>query len=77
MDLRGIFRTFHHKTTEYIFFSSAHGNILQNRSHVSSQNSPQQIQKKKSEVIPYTFSDHNVMELEINQKKKSRKATNN
>ena len=40
MDITDIFRTFHPKTTEYTFFSSAHGTfsrIDQNRSQPGSQ----------------------------------------
>ena len=39
-DLTDIYRTFHPKTTEYAFFSSAHGTFF-NRSHLGSQIKPQ------------------------------------
>ena len=67
-----IFRTFHPKAVEYTFFKCT-WNILQNRSHTGSQNSPQQI----FEIIPCIFSGHNIMKLEINHKKKFGKSSNN
>ena len=33
LDLIDIYRTFHPKTINFTFFSSAHGNLLQNRSY--------------------------------------------
>ena len=67
MDLIDIYRTFHPKTTEYIFFSSAHGTfsrIDHNLGHTLS------IGKfKKTEIVSSIFSDH-TMRLDINYKKK-------
>ena len=74
MDLTDIFRTFHPKAAEYMFFSSAHGtfsridHILGHKSALS--------KYKKIEIIPCIFSDHNAMKLEINYKKKFGKVTN-
>ena len=74
MDLTVIFRTFHPKVAEYTFFSSAHGtfsridHILGHKSALS--------KYKKIEIIPFIFSDHNAMKLEINHKKKFGKVTN-
>ena len=74
MDLTDIFRTFHPKAAEYIFFSSAHGtfcrigHILGHKSAIS--------KYKKIETIPCIFSDHNSRKLEINHKKKFGKVTN-
>ena len=68
MDLIGIYRTFHPKTTEYTFFSSAHGtfsridHILGHKSSLSKFN--------KIEIISNIFSDHNAMRLDINYRKK-------
>ena len=68
MDLTDIFRTFHPKTVEYTFFSSAHGtfsrldHILGHKTSLS--------KFKKTEVIPIIFSDHNAMKLEVKHKKK-------
>ena len=59
MTLIDIYRTFHPKTTEYTFFSSAHGtfsridHILGHKSGLS--------KFKKIELISSIFSDHNTM----------------
>ena len=45
MFLTDILRTFHPKAAEYTFISSAHGTILQNRSHSGTKISPQQVQR--------------------------------
>ena len=69
MDLIDIYRTFHPKTTEYTFFSSAHGtfsridHILGHKSSFG--------KFKNTEIISTIFSDHNAVRLDINYKKKS------
>ena len=69
MDLIDIYRTFHPKATEYTFFSSAHGtfskidHILGYKSNLGN--------FKKIEIVSSLFSDHNTIELEINNKKKN------
>ena len=74
MDLIDIYRTFHSKTTEYTFFSSAHGtfsridHILGHKSSLG--------KFKKIEIISSIFSDHNAMRLDINYRKKSVRNTN-
>ena len=74
MHLIDIYRTFHPKTTEYTFFSSAHGtfsridHILGHKSSLG--------KFKKIEIISSMFSDHNAMRLDINYRKKSVKNTN-
>ena len=45
MDITDIFRIFYPKATEYTFFSSAQGNVLQNRPHPGSQIRSQLVQK--------------------------------
>ena len=68
MDLIHIYRTFHPKTTEYTFFSSAHGtfsmidHILGHKSSLG--------KFKKIEIISIIFSDHNAMRLDISYRKK-------
>ena len=68
MDLIDIHRTFHPKTTEYTFFSSAHGtfsrinHILHHKSSLG--------KFKKIEIVSSIFSDHNAMRLDINYRKK-------
>ena len=69
MDLIDIYRTFHPKTTEYTFFSSADGtfsridHILGHKSSLG--------KLKKTEIISSTFSSHNAMRLDINYRKKN------
>ena len=74
MDLIGVYRTLHPKTTEYTCFSSAHGtfsridHILGHKSSLG--------KFKKTEIISSIFSDHDTMILDINYRKKSVKNTN-
>ena len=74
IDLIGIYRTFHPKTTEYTFFSSAHGtfhridHILGHKSSLS--------KFEKVEIVSSIFSNHNAMRLDINYRKISVKNTN-
>ena len=74
MDLIDIYRTFHPKTTEYTFFTSAHGtfsridHILGHKSSLG--------KLKKIEIVSSIFSDHNAIRLDINSRKKSVKNTN-
>ena len=75
MDLIDIYRTFHPETTEYSFFSSAHGTfsrIDHILGHTSGLN-----QYQKIEIIPCIFSDHNALKLELNHKKKFGRNSNN
>ena len=74
MDLVAILRTFHPNAEEYTFFSSAHGtfsridHILGHKTNLS--------KFKKIEIILCIFSDHDVMRLDINYKKKTVRNTN-
>ena len=74
VDVIDIYRTFHPKASEYTFFSSAHGtfykinHILGYKSNLSN--------FKKIEIISSIFSNHNAIQLEINNKKKTAKHTN-
>ena len=67
MDLIDIYRTFHPKTMEYTFFSSAHGtfsridHILSHKSSLGKFN--------KTEIVSSVFSDHSAMRLDINYRK--------
>ena len=69
MDLIDIYWTFDPKTTEYTFFSSAHGtfsridHILGHKSSLA--------KFKKIEIVSSIFSDHNAMRLDINYRKKT------
>ena len=73
-DLIDIYRTFHPKTLDYIFFSSAHGtfsrvdHILGHKSSLG--------KFKKIEIISSIFSDYNTMRSEINYREENVKNTN-
>ena len=68
MDLIDIYRTLHPTTTEYTFFSSAHGtfsridHILGHKSSLGT--------FKKIEIVSSIFSNHSAMKLDINYRKK-------
>ena len=74
IDLIDIYRTFHPKTADYTYFSSAHAtfsridHILRHKSSLS--------KFKKFDIISSTFSDHNTMRSEINYREKNVKNTN-
>ena len=71
-DLIDIYRTFHPKTADYTFFSSAHGTFSR-IDHILGHKSSLH-KYKKIEIISGIFSDHNAMRLEINYRgKKSKK----
>ena len=61
VDLIDIYKTFHHKTINFNFFSSAHGtfsridHILGHKSSLG--------KFKKIEVIPVMFSDHSASKI--------------
>ena len=68
LDLIDIYRTFHPKTIDFTFSSSAHGNfsrldhILGHKSSLG--------KFKKIEIIPVIFSDHSAVRLDLNYRKK-------
>ena len=67
MDFIDIYRTFHPKTTEYTFFSSAHG-IFSKIDHILGHKTS--LGKfKKIEIISSNFFDHNAMRLNINYRR--------
>jgi exonuclease III len=71
MDLLDVYRTFHPTSTQYTFFSAAHGtfskigHILGHKASLS--------KYKKIEIIPCILSDHNAIKLELNNKSKDKK----
>ena len=68
IDLIGIYRTFHPKTADYTFFSSAH-RTFSRIDHILGQKSS--LSKfKKIEIISRTFSDNNTMRLQMNYREK-------
>ena len=72
MDLIDIYRAFHPKAAEYIFFSSAHGTF--SRIHHMLGHKASLSKFKKTEIISSILFDHNVMKLEINYRKKTEKS---
>ena len=69
LDLIDIYRTFHLKTVDFTFFSSAHG-IFSRIDHILGPKSS--LGKfKKIEIIPSIFSDHNEVRLDVKVKVKS------
>ena len=70
-----IYRTFHPKTMNLTFFSSAHGTfsgIDHTLGHKSSLG-----KFKKIEIISSIFSDHNAVRLDVNYRKKTIKKKKN
>ena len=74
LDLIDIYRTFHPKTMNFTFLSSAHGtfsridHILGHKSNLD--------EFKKIKIIPSIFSDHNVLRLDLNYRRKTIKNSN-
>ena len=69
LDLVDIYRTFHPKTMNFTFFSSAHGtfsridHILGHKSSLG--------KFKKIEIIPSIISYHNAVRLDLNYRRKT------
>ena len=74
LDLIDIYRTFHPKTMNFTFFSSALGtfsridHILGHKSSLG--------KFKKIEITPSIFSDHNAVRLDLNYRRKTIKNSN-
>jgi len=74
LDLIDIYRTFHPKTMNFTFFSSAHGtfsridHILGHKSSLG--------KFKKIEILPSIFSDNNAVRLDLNYRRKTIKNPN-
>ena len=71
MDLTDIYRTFHQKTTEYTFFSSAHGTFSRIDQILGHKWSLGKF--KKIEIVSSIISEHNAMRLDINYRKNCKK----
>ena len=75
LDLIDIYRTFHPKTMNFTFFSSAH-RTFSRIDHILGQKSSLG-KLKKTEVIPSILSDHNAVRLDVKYRgKKTIKNTN-
>jgi hypothetical protein len=70
MDLVNVYRIFHPTSTQYTFFSAAHGifsktdHILGHKANLS--------KYMKTEIIPCILSDHNAIKLEFSNKNNSK-----
>ena len=69
LDLIGIYRTFHPKTMNFTFFSSAHGTFSRIDHTLGHKSSLGKF--KKIEIIPSIFSNHNAVRLDVNYKQKT------
>ena len=70
MDLIDIYRTFHPKITEYIFFSSVHGTFSRTDNIMGYKSSLGKF--KEIEIVSSIFSDHNAMRPDINYREKTK-----
>ena len=68
LDLIDTYRTFHPKTMNFTFFSSAHGSFARTDHILSHKSSLGKF--KIFEIIPRIFSDHNVVRLDVNYRGK-------
>ena len=68
LDLIDIYRTFHPKTINFTFFSSAHGTFSRIDHILGHKSSLRKF--KKTEIIPVIFSDHSAVRLDLNYRKK-------
>ena len=73
-DTIDIYRTFHPKTADYTFFSSAHGMSSRTGHTLGHKSSLGKF--KKTEIVSSIFSDNNAMRLEIIYREKTIKNTN-
>ena len=68
LDLIDICRTFHPKTKNFTFFSSAHGMFSKTGHILGHKSSLGKFQK--IEIIPSIFSNHNAVRLDVNYREK-------
>ena len=68
LDLIDIYRTFHPKTMNFTFFSSAHGTFFRIDHILGHKSSLGKF--KKIEIISGSCSDHNAVRLDVNYRKK-------
>ena len=73
LDLIDIYRTFHLKTMNFTFLSSTHGTFSRINHILGHKSSLGKF--KKIEIISSIFSDHNVVRLDVNYRKKAMKNT--
>jgi exonuclease III len=75
MDLANVYRIVHPTSTQYTFFSAAHG-TFSNIDHILGHKASLS-KYKKIEIIPCILSYHNALKLELSNKINSRKHANN
>ena len=68
LDLTDIYRTFHPKTMNFTFFSSAHGTFFRMDHILGHKSSLGKF--KKVEIISSIFYDHNAVRLDVNYRGK-------
>ena len=74
LDLTDIYRTFHPRTINFTFFSSAHETFSRIHHILGHKSSLGKF--KKTEIIPVIFSDHNAVRLDLNYRKNTIKNSN-
>ena len=74
LDLFDIYRTFHPKTINFTFFSSAHGTFSRIEHFLGHKSNLDKFQK--IEIIQSIFSDHNALRLDLNYRRKTIKNSN-
>ena len=72
LDLTDIYRTFHPQTMNFTFFSSAHGTFSKIHHILGQKSCPGKLKKNKTESILSIFSDHSVVRLDVNCRKKKK-----
>ena len=70
LNLIDIYRTFHPKTINFTFFSSAHRTFFR-IDHILSHKCRLGKFKKKIEIIPSILSDHSAIRLDLNYRRKT------
>jgi hypothetical protein len=70
MDLTNIYRTFHHKTKEYTFFSAPHGTFSKTGGIMGHKTG---LNRYKIEITPCILSDHHELKLVFNSNKNNNK----
>ena len=74
LDIIYIYGTFYPKTMNFTFFTSTHGTFSRIDHSLSHKSSLDKF--KKIEIIPSIFSDHNVVRLDLNYRRKTIKNSN-
>ena len=69
LDLIDIYRAFHPKTINFMFFSSAHGTFSRIDHILGHKSSLDKF--REIEIIPVIFSDQNAVRLDLNYRKKN------